>query len=83
MNLKPIGLHGCYCHPYKDWAECDHEHKKKLKLGQKVRNRHTLAEGVVNEVYPPPGNYYIIKYGPLPRDLHLNHAANLILLDSK
>jgi len=78
MTAIPIiGLFGCYCHPFSSWKECDKMHKQLLKVGQPVKNRHTDASGVVHKILE--GKYwYTVKYGDLPRDLHLEHSANLI-----
>lgn len=36
---KPIGIYGCYCHPFKDWTEHDKFFSQKLAAGTKVKTR--------------------------------------------
>lgn len=69
------GLMGCSCHPFKDWNECDLYHKRKFNIGQIVEHRCHGKRGEIHE--KKGGGYYIVKYGDLPRDLVLVHAANL------
>jgi len=73
------GLMGCYCHLFKDWAECDRFHKQKFIIGQRVAHRCTGLVGVVAEIREQ--GFYIIKYGERPCDHHLKHAANLQAVD--
>lgn len=70
------GYYGCSCHPFQTWEECKAAHDQKLGVGVPVRNRCTGGEGVVDEATDNRG-FCIVKYGPLPRDLHLEHVAGL------
>lgn len=72
-----IGLYGCYCHPFKSWAECDNEHNKRLKIDDNVQNRHTCMNGIVCEILETKG-FVIVKYGKRECDKHLEHVAELI-----
>ncbi len=74
------GLYGCICHPYASWDECDHEHNKKLVVGQKVKQRHNGKVGVIHLVNEENKHFCTVKFGPKPSDLHLEHAANLIFI---
>lgn len=70
------GYYGCKCHPFRNWQQCDKAHRRKFKDGQPVRNRCTGLEGHILHYEGTPG-FYIVKYGPLARDQHLEHAAEL------
>lgn len=77
MGKKIItGYNGCSCHPFSSWDECNKAHKQKLEIGTPVRNRHTGKKGYVHEI--GDDYFYIVKYGILPRDNHLEHSAQLI-----
>lgn len=72
-----IGLHGCYCHPFESWEECEKYHKQKFSVGEPVKNRHTNATGTIHEVYKEKG-YVTVKYGKNKSDIHQEHVAMLI-----
>ncbi|ULT44104.1 hypothetical protein KRR40_12505 [Niabella defluvii] len=80
-NEKPYitGYYGCTCHPFKSWTELDKAFRKKFRIGDKVRNRCSGLEGEVYKILPDRG-FYVVKYGPLPRDQHLEHAQELELI---
>lgn len=83
IRPKPTitGYFGCSCHPFLSWEECDKMHKQKFTPGQKVKNRCTGRIGVINKKCDDDGPYwYEIKYGPIPKDLQIEHAAKLIKL---
>src|SRR5438105_550626 len=48
QKMSITGLHGCNCHPFKTWAECDSAHKQKLKRGDVVKNRCNGKKGVID-----------------------------------
>lgn len=73
------GLSGCNCHPFSSWIECEFFHKQKFEIGDKVQQRCLNKSGIVDRILPERG-YYIIKYGPLPNQHELEHAAQLILI---
>lgn len=74
-----IGLHGCYCHPYESWEECEAAHKQKLPVGTPVKNRHSGLAGTVHTQEDSQG-FNTVRYGDRPCDIHLEHVANLIKL---
>jgi len=76
--MKPYGLHGCSCHPFENWDECNMMHKQTFAIGEKVKQRHTGKEGEIFEIYTGvEKGYVIVKYGKLPHDRVLEHVANL------
>jgi preprotein translocase subunit YajC len=70
-----IGLHGCSCHPFKDWKECDRMHKQKFKVGDRVITRHSGKVGVIHKV--EERYYYIVKFGNYRNTEVLYHSAEL------
>lgn len=76
------GYYGCSCHPFNSWTECDKYHKQKLDVGAKVHNRCTNTDGEVFEKTDSKG-FCVVKYGPDPCDLHLEHVANLEKTESQ
>lgn len=76
-GLYITGYHGCNCHPFKTWEECDKYHKQKVEVEQRVRRRCNGKEGAVHRIHPERG-YVSVKYGNDPSDIHLEHVANLI-----
>jgi hypothetical protein len=72
-----IGLSGCYCHPYSSWEECNMYHNQKLPVGTPVQNRHSGKVGTVDKILKEHG-FVIVKYGDLPKNMELEHVANLI-----
>ena len=85
QSIKPIGLHGCACHPFDSWEECKRMHNQVFQLGDKVKQRHTAMIGTIFRIYNGTceKGYVIVKYndGRFPRDQTLEHVANLILID--
>ena len=82
IKVPISGLHGCVCHPYSSWAECNKLHNQKMQVGEKVQNRHTNEIGIVHE-YPRDNRFWcLVKYGDLQRDIHLENVANLIKLNN-
>jgi len=72
------GYYGCNCHPFSSWKECRKFHNQKLKIGEKVKNRHTGKIGNVCAIHKTdPKGFVIVKYGKHPCDQHLNHVAEL------
>lgn len=87
-KFRPYGLHGCSCHPFNDWKDCDYHHKKKVVIGDKVENRHTQEKGIVHEIYfdkNPKGKkvngFVVVNYGNGRKksDYHLEHIAMLLI----
>lgn len=79
------GYHGCSCHPFKTWEESKFFHKQKLKVGDRVKNRHTGKIGYIAEVDNAEGNYYIVKFGTrgVSSDYELEHGAILIKIEDE
>lgn len=74
------GLHGCSCHPFSSWKECDLYHKRKYEVAQLVQERcpgyrKRVRTGVVLRVVG--GGYYHVKMGEIVSDIILFHAAEL------
>ncbi len=76
------GLYGCSCHPFNSWKECDKEHSKQLRIGDKVTNRHSNKVGVIHEILKDNG-FVTVKYGEYQRDIELEHVAQLILTSNQ
>lgn len=76
-----IGLNGCYCHPFKNWEECERFHNQKLKKGDAVINRCSGKKGFIYEAGSTRGDY-IVNYEPclVPSDRTLEDAASLVLI---
>ncbi len=72
-----IGLYTCSCHLFDSYEAADAARKQKLPIGTPVKNRCTGTVGVVNELCSQKG-WVIVKYGPLPKDNHLEHVQKLI-----
>jgi hypothetical protein len=70
------GLYGCSCHPFNSWEECDKYHKQKFEVGDPVTQRHTGRSGSIHQLHETKG-FVIVKYGPLPKNLELEHVAML------
>jgi hypothetical protein len=81
VKVLITGYHGCSCHPYSSWAECNKLHGQKMQIGEKVQQRHTGELGVVHELYENK-IWCIVKYGDLPRDHHLENVASLIKINN-
>lgn len=76
QKTLPIGLYGCYCHPFKNWEEHDKFYTQRLTPGQKVKIRCSGKEG---ELIKKTGSgFWEIKTGELARDLISEHTQNLI-----
>jgi hypothetical protein len=84
-SIKPIGLHGCSCHPFENWEECKRMHNQVFQLGDKVKQRHTGMTGIIFRIYTAQceKGYVVVKYndGKFPSDQTLEHVANLILIN--
>jgi hypothetical protein len=66
------GLHGCRCHPFNSWKECEAAEKQRFKPDDKVRHRCTGKEGVIaDHPYDIPGYY-------LASNIGVCHAQELI-----
>ena len=82
MNKTIItGYYGCSCHPYSSWEECEKLHKQRVAIGQSVQQRHTECFGIVHLLHEEK-DWCMVKYGDLPRDLHLENVANLLIINS-
>ena len=81
IKVKYTGLYGCYCHPFNSWVECVRAHKQIFTIGQKVKNRHSDKEGFIIRTVEDSKYFWIVKYGSFPKDEHLQHSANLILIN--
>ncbi len=78
------GLNGCSCHPFESWKECNQFHNQKFSIGDAVKNRCNGKKGIIHELARQEGNYVVVKYGPLPKNNELEHAAMLMKInDSK
>lgn len=77
-----IGLYGCYCHPFKDWAEHNEFHNQKIIPGAKYKIRHTEEECIVEEFISDNSNYVKIFVEPFDceRCHQIEHKSNLIPL---
>lgn len=68
--MKPIGLYGCYCHPFESWDECKKFNKQKVNVGDIVKHR---CNGKVGEVLKAEGKWiYYKEHG-------LEHVSNVII----
>ncbi|SFS30589.1 hypothetical protein [Lutibacter maritimus] len=72
-----IGLYTCSCHLFSSYEAAETAKKQKLAIGTPVKNRCTKTIGKVIELCEQKG-YVIVKYGPLPKDNHLEHVQELI-----
>lgn len=77
-SIAITGQHGCNCHPFKTWAECDSAHRQKLKRGDIVKNRCNGRKGIIEKV--EPNLYYKVKYGRGRSTYVLDHSAQLELI---
>lgn len=75
------GHYGCNCHPFKSWEECEAAHSQHLEIGEEVMQRCTAAQGTVFQHLPERG-FVLVSYGDLPKDIQLEHVANLVTLKS-
>ena len=41
-KVKPIGLYGCYCHPFKSWEDLKYYENQKIEIGAKYKERHNV-----------------------------------------
>lgn len=73
-----IGLYTCSCHLFESYEDAIFHQKKKLPVGTKVKNRCTGNKGVVYSLCDAKG-YVIVKYGPLPKNRHLQHVQELLI----
>jgi len=73
------GLNGCSCHSFSSWDECNKAHRQKFKVGDPVKNRCDGRQGTINKIVDSQG-YTSVKYGKFPRDIELEHVAQLIRL---
>lgn len=77
-NNKVIGLYTCSCHLFPSYEEADKARKQKLSIGTTVKHRCTQDTGTVHEIQGE--GYVTVKYGNLPKDIHLEHVQELIPL---
>lgn len=70
------GYYGCSCHPFKDWDECELFHKRKFTSNEWVKHRCTGKRGVIARKTDKQG-FCLVKYGPVPSDIHQQHSAQL------
>lgn len=75
------GYHGCSCHPFESWEECEKAHKRKFKPGQRVKVRHTGEMGSVIEKADDDPYWWkiLVDPGTKQSDIRVAHSANLIL----
>ncbi|UOX35289.1 hypothetical protein LXD69_07160 [Flavobacterium sediminilitoris] len=73
---RPIGLYGCYCHPFKDWPEHDKFFTQKLTAGKKVKVR--CCGTVAELVKKLPNGFWQLKTDQ--EELIKEHTQNLITI---
>ena len=81
--MKPIGLYGCYCHPFEDWEELKKFSNQKIIIGAKYKNRCTGVIGIATGLYKEQKCYVEIFVEPYdcPRCNQMEHKQNLILVE--
>lgn len=75
-----IGLYGCYCHPFKNWAEHEKYNKQKIVFGEKYINRCTGKECIAKNAMPDNKHFIEVFEEPYdcPRCNTFHHVSNLI-----
>jgi len=77
------GLWGCCCHPFASWDECDKMQKQKFTPGEKIKNRCTGKLGeIISKDIDTTNNFWIVKYGKKPKDIHVHHASMLLKINN-
>jgi hypothetical protein len=73
--VKPIGIYGCYCHPFKNWPEHDRFFTQKLAAGTKIKTR---CSGTTGELVKKlQGGFWEIK--TMDKTIQ-EHTQNLIVI---
>lgn len=76
------GLHGCKCHPFESWEECEAAHTAQFVPGDTVVGRHncnfaTIIGNIDGEKY---WWNILVMPGLFESDKQISHSANLILV---
>jgi hypothetical protein len=77
-KVKPIGLYGCYCHPFEDWEDLKKYEKQKIEIGAKYKVRHTQLECIVTAVNKGGHIDVFVEPYDCPRCNQSVHKQNLI-----
>ncbi len=78
----PIGLWGCYCHPFKTHDEATKAAKQKFEIGDHIKHR--CYQGDKGVVYSKESKgYYTVKCGDFAKDIKLMHAQNMVKLSNQ
>ena len=73
-----VGLYTCSCHPFGSYDEAQVAQRQKLPVGLKVKNRCSGRIGIIYEIIDK--GYVTVRYGPLPKNIELEHVQNLLNL---
>lgn len=85
MSSNPpyiTGLHGCNCHPFESWEECDRANKQRFKPEQRVTERCTGKKGTIIEMADGDFRWYRVLMDPGLHQHHICvHHCSMLILD--